>query len=181
MADAPLYDELDRVPQGGQAVWRTAADGTRIRTAVWHGSGDKTVLIFPGRTEFIEKYGDVIARLLDRGYSVAIIDWRGQGLSDRHPNKRDMGWVKEFSEYQLDVAELLGTVKDAGLPDPYALIAHSMGGAIGPLKKPSSAAQCGASTSNQKCVSQPRLSQVLDPHWGLAKNSCLQAAAIIIR
>lgn len=131
MADAPLYDELDRVPQGGQAVWRTAADGTRIRTAVWHGSGDKTVLIFPGRTEFIEKYGDVIARLLDRGYSVAIIDWRGQGLSDRHPNKRDMGWVKEFSEYQLDVAELLGTVKDAGLPDPYALIAHSMGGAIG--------------------------------------------------
>lgn len=131
MTAAPLYDDLERMPEGGQAFWRTASDGTRIRTAVWHGSGDKTVLIFPGRTEFIEKYGDVIARLLDRGHSVAIIDWRGQGLADRHPSKRDMGWVKEFSDYQLDVAELLGTVKDAGLPDPYALIAHSMGGCIG--------------------------------------------------
>ena len=131
MTNAPLYDKLERMPEGGQAFWRTTSDGTRIRTAVWHGSGDKTVLIFPGRTEFIEKYGDVIARLLDRSYSVAIIDWRGQGLSDRHATKRDMGWVREFSDYQLDVAELLGTVKDAGLPETYALIAHSMGGAIG--------------------------------------------------
>jgi lysophospholipase len=131
MTSAPLYSELERMPEGGHAFWRICPDGTRIRTAVWHGSGDKTVLIFPGRTEFIEKYGDVIARLLDRSYSVAIIDWRGQGLSDRHPTRRDMGWVKEFSDYQLDVAELLGTVKDAGLPDPYALIGHSMGGGIG--------------------------------------------------
>jgi lysophospholipase len=131
MTAAPLYDDLERMPQGGQAFWRTASDGVRIRTAVWHGNGDKTVLIFPGRTEFIEKYGDVIARLLGRNYSVAIIDWRGQGLSDRHPTKRNMGWVKEFSEYQLDVAELLGTVQDTGLPDPYAMIGHSMGGGIG--------------------------------------------------
>lgn len=131
MTTAPLYNDLERMPESGQAFWRTASDGVRIRTAVWHGSGDKTVLIFPGRTEFIEKYGDVIARLLDRGHSVGIIDWRGQGLSNRHPTKRDMGWVKEFSDYQLDVAELLGTVKEVGLPDPYAMIAHSMGGCIG--------------------------------------------------
>ncbi|MEJ6708641.1 MAG: alpha/beta hydrolase [Amylibacter sp.] len=131
MSAAPLYDELGRMPEGGQAFWPTTSDGTRIRTAVWHGSGDKTILIFPGRTEFIEKYGDVIARLLDRSYSVAIIDWRGQGLSDRHPTKREMGWVREFDEYQLDIAELLKTVSETGLPRPYALIAHSMGGAIG--------------------------------------------------
>lgn len=131
MEAAPLYNELARMPEGGQAYWRTSADGTRIRVAVWQGSGDKTILVFPGRTEFIEKYGDVVARLLDRGYSAAVIDWRGQGLSDRHPTKRQMGWVREFSEYQDDVAMLLGTVKDTGLPTPYALLAHSMGGCIG--------------------------------------------------
>ena len=119
------------MPKGGHAYWRKASDGTRIRTAVWHGHGDKTVLIFPGRTEFIEKYGDVITQLLNRGYSVAIIDWRGQGLSDRHPANRDLGWVKDFSDYQLDVAELLATAKEAGLPNLFAMIGHSMGGCIG--------------------------------------------------
>lgn len=131
MEPAPLHSELDAMPQGGQAVWRRCADGTRVRVAFWQGAGDKTVLVFPGRTEFIEKYGDVTDRLLDRGYSVACVDWRGQGLADRHPGDRQMGWVKNFIDYQLDVAEVLGTVADAGLPAPHAMIAHSMGGAIG--------------------------------------------------
>ncbi|WP_069300759.1 alpha/beta hydrolase [Neptunicoccus sediminis] len=131
MDTAELHTDLERMPEGGKAYWRSCADGTRIRVAVWQGSGDKTVLVFPGRTEFIEKYGDVTDRLLDRGYSVAVVDWRGQGLSDRHPVHPPMGWVKEFSDYQLDVAEVLATVRDTGLPDPYAMIAHSMGGAIG--------------------------------------------------
>lgn len=131
MDPAPLHTELDAMPDGGQAVWRQCGDGTRIRVATWQGAGDKTVLIFPGRTEFIEKYGDVTARLLDRGFSVASVDWRGQGLADRHPTNRQLGWVEQFSDYQLDVAEMLGTVADAGLPVPFAMIAHSMGGAIG--------------------------------------------------
>ena len=112
MIAAPLYDDLEGIPDGGQAYWRTASDGLRIRTAVWRSGGDKTVLVLPGRTEFIEKYGGVILRLLRRNYSVAIIDWRGQGLSERHATKRDLGWVKDFSEYQLDVAELLENVID---------------------------------------------------------------------
>jgi lysophospholipase len=131
MESAPLYANLENMPQGGQAFWRVCPDGVRIRVAVWHGSSDKTILVFPGRTEFIEKYGDVVARLLDRGYSVAVIDWRGQGMAERHPTQPKMGWVREFSDYQLDVAEMLETVRLAGLAKPYAVIGHSMGGAIG--------------------------------------------------
>lgn len=131
MKPAPLHSHLEGMPDGGQAFWRVCSDGTRIRVAVWQGGGEKTVLVFPGRTEFIEKYGDVIARLLDRGYSVAVVDWRGQGMADRHPTRPKMGWVKEFDDYQLDVAELLATVQEAGLPDPFAMIGHSMGGGIG--------------------------------------------------
>lgn len=119
------------MPQGGQAVWRHAGDGTRIRVAWWQGSGDKTVLVFPGRTEFIEKYGEVVQTLLDRTYSVVVVDWRGQGLADRHPTQRQMGWVQKFSDYQQDVSEVLAVVSEAGLPTPFAMIGHSMGGAIG--------------------------------------------------
>lgn len=131
MDAAPLYAGLDRMPEGGQAVWRRAGDGTRIRVAWWHGSGDKTVLVFPGRTEFIEKYGEVVSQLLSRGYSAVVVDWRGQGLADRHPKLRQMGWVVEFSDYQQDVAEVLAVVQEVGLPAPFAMIGHSMGGAIG--------------------------------------------------
>ena len=42
-----------------------------------------TVCIFPGRTEFIEKYFEVVRDLRARGFAVAVLDWRGQGLSDR--------------------------------------------------------------------------------------------------
>ncbi|MEM6619547.1 MAG: alpha/beta hydrolase [Pseudomonadota bacterium] len=129
--EAPLRRDLAAMPEDGRAVWCTCGDGTRIRVATWAGMGDRTVLIFPGRTEFIEKYGEVVDRLLDRGFSVAAIDWRGQGMADRHPTRRSMGWVEDFAEYQADVAQMLGVVRDHGLPKPFGMIAHSMGGAIG--------------------------------------------------
>ncbi len=131
MENAPLYDDLQGLPDGGQAYWRKCGDGTRIRVALWQGSGDETVLIFPGRTEYIEKYGPTAREFLTRGYSVAIIDWRGQGLSDRHPNRPQMGWVTDFSDYQLDIEQMLAAVAEAGLPKATVLLTHSMGGAIG--------------------------------------------------
>ena len=42
-----------------------------------------TACLFPGRAEFIEKYFEVVADLRRRGYAVAIMDWRGQGGSER--------------------------------------------------------------------------------------------------
>ena len=61
------------------------ADGVLLRTARWtppHGARG-TVTILSGRAEFIEKYYETIRNLLDRGLSVAIFDWRGQGGSAR--------------------------------------------------------------------------------------------------
>ena len=132
MNTAPLYTDLEGMPEGGKAYWRRCTDNTRIRVALWRG-GDKneTVLIFPGRTEYIEKYGPTVQEFLNRGYSVAVIDWRGQGLSDRHPKRPQMGWVQDFADYQQDVKQMLGAVGDAGFPRPTVLLSHSMGGAIG--------------------------------------------------
>jgi lysophospholipase len=42
-----------------------------------------------------------------------------------------LGHVNDFADYQADVAALLATVRAAGLPEPFHLLAHSMGGAIG--------------------------------------------------
>ena len=43
-----------------------------------------TVIILPGRTEYIEKYNTVIKEFLDRNFSVLCIDWRGQVYHKGH-------------------------------------------------------------------------------------------------
>ncbi len=129
---APLYDDIADAPAGGIALWRTCADGVRVRVALWPLDGAKgTVLLFPGRTEYVEKYGPAAGELAARGYAMACIDWRGQGLADRPLADPARGHVGRFAEYQLDVAQLVAAAHAAGLPEPFHLIAHSMGGSIG--------------------------------------------------
>ncbi len=133
MADrAPLYVDVADAPEGGVAHWVTARDGLKLRAANWaHGGAKGTVLLFPGRTEYVEKYGRAAADLRARGYAMATIDWRGQGLADRLHEDAAMGHVPDFVEYQRDVAALVAYARAQGLPEPYHLLAHSMGGCIG--------------------------------------------------
>ncbi|MDO9639781.1 MAG: alpha/beta hydrolase [Pseudotabrizicola sp.] len=127
---APFYADLALGPQGGEAFWLTAEDGLRIRAGVWPVGAKGTVLLFPGRTEYAEKYGMAAADLQARGYATVAIDWRGQGLADRILPDRMMGHVGRFQDYQLDVQAVLALVRRLGLPEPLYLLSHSMGGAI---------------------------------------------------
>lgn len=132
MDSAPFYEDVAFGPDGGAAHWVTASDGLKIRVANWTGPDVKgTVLIFPGRTEYIEKYGDAAREFLEKGYASVAVDWRGQGLADRMADERRMGHIGKFTDYQKDVAAVLDHVKTLGLPAPYYLVGHSMGGCIG--------------------------------------------------
>ena len=132
MEDAPLFDDIAQGPEGGRATWLKTADGLRIRVGHWTKAGAKgTVMIFPGRTEFIEKYGRTAKALHDRGFACLAIDWRGQGIADRMLPNRAIGHVQEFADYQKDVASVMAHAKAVGLPEPFFLIGHSMGGCIG--------------------------------------------------
>lgn len=128
---APLYSEVASAPQGGGAFWLRTSDGFRIRAAVWEAGARGSVFIFPGRTEYIEKYGRVAGRIANLGFSVAVIDWRGQGLSDRFPSHPELGHVDDFRDYQRDVDAFVSHDLTARLPAPRYLFAHSMGGCIG--------------------------------------------------
>lgn len=129
---APYFDDISRGPEGGHAVWLRTSDGVRIRLGLWPSEGARgTVLIFPGRTEYIEKYSDAAQEFAARGLASIAIDWRGQGIADRVAADSKLGHVASFDEYQRDVDAVLGYVRAAGLPEPYYLLAHSMGGCIG--------------------------------------------------
>ena len=127
---APLYDELAEAPPGGRAIWLRSGS-RRVRAALWDGDGRGTVAIFPGRTEYIEKYGRVIAEWRARGFAVAAIDWRGQGLSERALEDPLKGHIEDFAEFQSDVEAFAAMPEIAEGQGPLVLMCHSMGGCIG--------------------------------------------------
>ncbi len=130
-SSAPFYDDVADAPAGAICVWLTAPDGVRLRAAFWRGGSNGTVLLFPGRTEYVEKYGPAAREFAERGYAMATIDWRGQGLADRPVPDRMAGHVADFADYQKDVTALVALARAERLPEPFYLVAHSMGGAIG--------------------------------------------------
>ena len=86
--------------------------------------------IFPGRTEWIEKYFETVRDLRSRGFAVAILDWRGQGLSDRALSDPLKGYVGNFSEFDTDLETFMREVVLPDCPPPIFALAHSMGGAV---------------------------------------------------
>lgn len=131
MKAAPFYADVADGPEGGEALWLTAADGVRCRVAVWAAGADGTVILLPGRTEYAEKYGRAAGDLARRGFATLVIDWRGQGLADRALADAMVGHVADFAEYQLDLDAAMALADEMGLPEPRYLMSHSMGGCIG--------------------------------------------------
>lgn len=129
---APFFDDIADGPPGGQAFWLTTGDDLRIRAGYWPcPTAWGTVFLLPGRTEYIEKYGRTAREFVARGLGVLAIDWRGQGLSPRPLDDPMTGHVDDFAEYQTDLAALIAHARAENLPQPWYLLAHSMGGCIG--------------------------------------------------
>lgn len=127
---APFLADIAKAPTPAQVLWIHAEDGTRLRIALWTAGPRGLVVIFPGRTEVIEKYGQVVRDLVAAGYGAAVIDWRGQGLSDRLAKRPLLGDVADFGLFQDDVAAYAAAIKAFAPDAPRFLLAHSMGGCI---------------------------------------------------
>jgi lysophospholipase len=120
------------VPEGAVSGTIKTPDGAELRFARWPGPiGRKgTVCVFTGRTEQIEKYFETVRDLQDRGFAVAMIDWRGQGHSSRRLRDIRKGYVRAFSDFEIDVEAFVRQVVMPDCPPPYFALAHSMGGAV---------------------------------------------------
>lgn len=120
------FIEIDQNPTPRDASLETfqSPDGATIRAAYFPVQNAKgTLVLCPGWAEFIEKYFEVADRLRARGLNVAIMDWRGQGLSERPSN-----WTGYFEQLATDLKNFRdGRVADR-FGGPYLLLTHSMGG-----------------------------------------------------
>lgn len=121
------------VPSGAVTGVFKAADGASLRFARWEATrGPKrgTVCLFNGRSEFIEKYFEVVANLRRRGFAVATMDWRGQGGSQRELRNPHKGHIRDFSQYDDDLVRFMKDIVLPDCPPPYVALAHSLGGNI---------------------------------------------------
>jgi lysophospholipase len=121
------------IPLGASAGFIKGKRGAKLRFARWPSSLRErrgTVCIFPGRSEFIEKYFEVVGELRRRGFAVAVLDWRGQGGSSRLLWDPLKGYVRSFADYEDDLARFMSEVVLPDCPPPYFALAHSMAATV---------------------------------------------------
>lgn len=122
---------IKALPPGGETDWLEAPDGVRLRAMRWrNGKAARTLLIVPGRTEFIEKYCEVIAECLARGFAVGILDMRNHGHSTRPLANRQKHHLEDFALMADDLALMADHLARHDFPTPLALLGHSMGGHV---------------------------------------------------
>lgn len=109
------------------------ASGHNIRYGFYKAANPKGLaVIAPGRTQTSEEYFEFIRDLLKRDFSIAILDWQGQGrsyrLNDDNSRQYSNGFdddVRDFDLFLTHIQKIKGFAKL-----PRTLFAHSMGGNI---------------------------------------------------
>jgi alpha-beta hydrolase superfamily lysophospholipase len=104
----------------------TAGDGLRLFMRRREIDGAKAeVVIAHGFGEHGGRYDSLTDYLVRHGFSTAVYDQRGHGLSDGLP-----GHVERFSEYDDDLARVISLARARAGHRAVFLIGHSMGGLI---------------------------------------------------
>lgn len=135
MTSPPILEPRFLPPAGWQWAYFSCPAGRKIRYGYALPPDGKTkaiVIGLQGLGEFAEKYFEVAHDLLARNIGFCMMDWPGQGRSQRplpNPHKR------HASSFDDDVAALhvliSREIKTFANKAPLVMLAHSMGGNIG--------------------------------------------------
>ena len=138
---APLFS-ADELSQQWQTVlkpfWQTmqsgqllSADNVQLRYYFYQvPNAHSAVVISSGRVEMAVKYAEVCYELVQAGYSVFLLDHRGQGLSQREQSNPEKGYISDFRLYQQDFAQFMQQIVQPNAHASYIALGHSMGCAI---------------------------------------------------
>jgi len=123
-----MIDRRSIPPHARESHW-SAADGHTVRQIDWPGAAGPrgSILFFPGRGDFYEKYLETLEEWHRAGWRVTAADWRGQAGSGRLGKDPVTGHIADFGVWVDDLAALWQQWV-AETPGPHVLAAHSMGG-----------------------------------------------------
>lgn len=107
------------------------ADGHSLRFSYQRKPDARAaVVVVNGRTEYVEKYIDVLRDLQMEGISFGIYDHCGQGDSDRLLPDTEKGHIDSFDRYVRDLHLVTETSHEVFGTIPVHLLCHSMGATI---------------------------------------------------
>ena len=109
------------------------AQNADVRYGIAKAEGDSkgTVIIGPGFRENIEKYFEVTRDMQKRGFDVYLMDWRGQGGSERYIKGSQKAHHEGYDEQIETLHHFTQNVVDPAAKKPLILMGHSMGAHIG--------------------------------------------------
>ncbi|WP_372626629.1 alpha/beta fold hydrolase [Arsukibacterium sp.] len=108
-----------------------SSDQTRLRYSYYLAETRSQAVVFStGRVEMAIKYIELMQEFVAAGYSVFIIDHRGQGQSARLHTDPHLGHVADFQDYVHDFNQFVTEIVQPTGHRQHLLLAHSMGAAI---------------------------------------------------
>ncbi len=119
-------------PDGFQWAGFTDAGGAHIRYgSLQPASAPRgTIVIVSGFRECIEKYFEVMRDMTERGFTVWMMDWHGQGGSDRYLKNPQKMHSLGYEEHIVTLHQFTRDIVQHA-SGPLILVAHSMGAHIG--------------------------------------------------
>ena len=105
LRDPKYVQRIEELYKRGQKGYFKGRQGVNIYYKIFHQPKIDVgaIVISSGRTEAAIKYKELIYDLFRLGYSVYIMDHRGQGLSERMLEDPDLGYVEDFQFYIDDL------------------------------------------------------------------------------
>lgn len=95
------------------------------------GTPKATLVITPGFREPVEKYFEVVREMHAQGYDIWLMDWRGQGGSDRYIKNSHKahheGYDEQIETLHIFTQQVVKKTDSA----PFVFMGHSMGAHIG--------------------------------------------------
>lgn len=118
----------------GQSGSFSGVNGIHIRYRHFINPFEKAaIVIAPGYGDSFMQYAELAFDLFLKGYSLYIIDHRGQGFSGRFLENHQIGHVDQFEYYVHDLWFFVESIVKSKEHQKLYLLGHSIGGAIAAL------------------------------------------------
>jgi lysophospholipase len=128
MAMNPAKPPVFPLPANGQCAVFNGKDGWPLRSIIWcPADAREMIVLLNGRGDFIEKYAEFITTFVHKGYGVAAMDWRGQGLSGEVTVPPRRTHIEDFGLWLDDAQQWINKILTVHYAMPLKLVAHSMG------------------------------------------------------
>lgn len=144
----------------GEQGQLTAFDGKKLHYHYFpQPQAHSQLILVTGWTEGAPKYAEVIYDLHQAGVETFVMDWRGQGLSERLIEDTQVTWVADYDDFVKDLHQFVTDVVKPRARLPLTIMGHSMGANVITLyltKHPES--------FERAVLSSPMLDMILGPY-----------------